>query len=505
MKRYFNRFIGIRKKLIYYFLLTIFLLGGTSLIAYFTALFVTTNTEEIVNDYTYLNTLKNNVSELNLELEKYLISASSDDLLRYYEYYNKLNNIAARIPRKMRFNADAMVHKDIGYMVEALLEETEKAVLSKRSRISSQYTKHFTRSNEISGYIDFYIQEMLNNRLSAGSVRYDSLSKTMGLLFIVNLVLIVSMVCLNLWLAIRSTYKLTHPLTELAHSAEEIAKGNFDIEVTQTHTGDEIDILAGAFIKMAESVRGHIDDLKAQAEMENRLREQEMQNFKMAALVKESELKFLQSQINPHFLFNTLNAASQLAVIEGADRTSEFVQNIADVFRYNLKNLDEHVTLKEELEFVNNYMMILKMRFGDRISYEYAVDVAALQVKIPRITIQPIIENAYIHGLQHLERSGVIRVDVAFEHKTLKIIISDNGSGMTQEQVVGLLENESRETDKKHLSGIGISNVVKRLKLLFQIAETSQVIQIESEMDKGTKVTLMLPLESSYTTRGDEC
>lgn len=497
MQKYFKRFIGIRKKLIYYFLLTIFLLGGTSLIAYFTALFVTTNTEEIVNDYTYLNTLKNNVSELNLELEKYLISASSDDLLRYYEYYNKLNNIAARIPRKMSFNSDIMVHKDIGYMVEALLEETEKAVISKRSRISSQYTKHFTRSNEISGYIDFYIQEMLNNRLSAGSVRYDSLNKTIGMLFVVNLVLIVSMVFISLWMAVRSTYKLTHPLTELSHSAEEIAKGNFNIEVSQTHTGDEIDILAGAFIKMADSVRGHIDDLMAQAEMENRLREQEMQNFKMQALVKESELKFLQSQINPHFLFNTLNAAAQLAVIEDAERTSEFVQNIADVFRYNLKNLDELVSLKEEIEFVKNYMMILKMRFGDRISYESVIEPTTLHMKIPRITIQPIIENAYIHGLQHLERSGVIKVEAYVEERFLKIVIADNGSGMTQAQVARLLQNESRETDKKHLSGIGINNVVKRLKLLFQIVDTSQVIQIESEIDKGTKVTLTLPLRDN--------
>lgn len=497
MQKYFKRFIGIRKKLIYYFLLTIFLLGGTSLIAYFTALFVTTNTEEIVNDYTYLNTLKNNVSELNLELEKYLISASSDDLLRYYEYYNKLNNIAARIPRKMSFNSDIMVHKDIGYMVEALLEETEKAVISKRSRISSQYTKHFTRSNEISGYIDFYIQEMLNNRLSAGSVRYDSLNKTIGMLFVVNLVLIVSMVFISLWMAVRSTYKLTHPLTELSHSAEEIAKGNFNIEVSQTHTGDEIDILAGAFIKMADSVRGHIDDLMAQAEMENRLREQEMQNFKMQALVKESELKFLQSQINPHFLFNTLNAAAQLAVIEDAERTSEFVQNIADVFRYNLKNLDELVSLKEEIEFVKNYMMILKMRFGDRISYESVIEPTTLHMKIPRITIQPIIENAYIHGLQHLERSGVIKVEAYVEERFLKIVIADNGSGMTQAQVARLLQNESRETDKKHLSGIGINNVVKRLKLLFQIVDTSKVIQIESEIDKGTKVTLTLPLRDN--------
>ncbi|WDU82763.1 histidine kinase [Caloramator sp. Dgby_cultured_2] len=89
----------------------------------------------------------------------------------------------------------------------------------------------------------------------------------------------------------------------------------------------------------------------------------------MASLLKEAELKFLQSQINPHFLFNTLNAASQLAMIEGSDKASEFIENIAQLFRYNLKNIDDLVPLRDEIEHVKNYMGILKMRFGNRIEF----------------------------------------------------------------------------------------------------------------------------------------
>ena len=338
MKNYFANFIGIRKKFIIYFLVPIFLLSTVSLISYFTAVFLKSNTEDIITDYVYLNTLKNNVAELNMELEKYLISASSEDLLEYYAHYNSLNNIAAKIPRKPSFNQDEMLHKDIGFMLEDLLEETEKAVISKRGRVSSQYTEHFARSNEIRGYIDSYIIEMLNSRLEEGSKKYDILNQTMRFLFVINLLLIVSMVIVNLIIAIRSSYKVTKPLTELSHNAEEIAKGNFYIQLEQTQTGDEIDVLSGAFIKMMDSVKGHIVDIKNQAEVENKLRDQEIQNFKMKALLKESELKFLQSQINPHFLFNTMNAAAQLAMIEDAEKTSEFIQNIADIFRYNLKN-----------------------------------------------------------------------------------------------------------------------------------------------------------------------
>ena len=266
-------------------------------------------------------------------------------------------------------------------------------------------------------------------------------------------------------------------------------------------TGDEIDILSEAFIKMMDSVKGHIVDIKNQAEVENRLRDQEVQNFKMKALLKESELKFLQSQINPHFLFNTLNAASQLAVIEDAETTSLFIQNIADIFRYNLKSLDELVPLSDELEFVSNYMSILKMRFGERIAYEYNIDKDSLGIKIPRITLQPIIENAYIHGLQNLERNGTIRLETKVENEVLLISIEDDGMGMTKEQVDNLInEDNAQETavenSNKHLSGIGVSNVIKRLKLSFQVEENQKIIDIVSTPDKGTKVILSLPLNN---------
>ena len=342
---------------------------------------------------------------------------------------------------------------------------------------------------------------MLNNRLEEGSKRYDVLNQTMRFLFILNLGLIISVIGVTLIVAIRSSYKLTQPLTDLSHNAEEIAKGNFYIEMEKTHTGDEIDILSEAFIKMMDSVKGHIVDIKNQAEVENRLRDQEVQNFKMKALLKESELKFLQSQINPHFLFNTLNAASQLAVIEDAETTSLFIQNIADIFRYNLKSLDELVPLSDELEFVSNYMSILKMRFGERIAYEYNIDKDSLGIKIPRITLQPIIENAYIHGLQNLERNGTIRLETKVDNEVLLISIEDDGMGMTKEQVDNLINEDNTEetaieNSNKHLSGIGVSNVIKRLKLSFQVEENQKIIDIVSTLGKGTKVILSLPLNN---------
>ncbi len=488
------KFYGIRKKLIMYFLLTILLLGITSIFSYFNARTVLKNTNNIIIDYLYLNNLRNNVNSLMTELEKYLTSASSENLLNYYDNYNKLQAIRGQIPRITEYDYELLALKDVGYMLDELMMETDKAVLAKRGRISSKYISNFQRSNKISEYIKLYNDNLLDSKLKSGSKEYQIINKNMSFIIYLNLIIIIVILIVNLFIAIISTYSLTKPIAQLSHSAEKIAEGDFDIELTQTHTGDEIDILAGAFIKMVKSIRDYIDELKIQAEFEKKLKEQELHNLKMTSLLRESELKFLQSQINPHFLFNTLNAASQLAMIEGADKSSEFMENIAQLFRYNLKNIEELVPLGDEIEYVKNYMQVLKIRFGSRIDFFSDIDEDALSTKIPRITIQPIVENAYIHGLQNLERNGEIHLNVKNDVDSVIIEVIDNGMGMDEDCIQSILwTNSEDEISNKHITGIGINNVLQRFQILFNIIDKQKLINIESKLDYGTKVTLKIP------------
>lgn len=503
MDRGIFTFMGIRKKLIMYFLLTILLLSIISIFSYYNAKVVLRNTNSIITDYAYLNDLNNDVNMLMTELEKYLTSASSEDLLNYYTHYNKLQEISMKIPRNADYNYELLLLKDVGNMIDELVIETDNAVQAKRGRISSKYISHFQRSNEISEYIKLYNNKLLDNKLKTGSEKYENINKSMNFISYLNLLIIIAAVLVNLYIAIVSTYRLTKPITELSHSAEKIAEGDFNIEVNQTHTGDETDVLAGAFIKMVKSIRDYINELKSQAEVEKKLKEQEMQNLKMASLLKEAELKFLQSQINPHFLFNTLNAAAQLAIIEGADKSSEFIENIAHLFRYNLKNIDELTSLGDEIQYVKNYMQILKMRFGSRIEFYTDIDNGALELMIPRIVIQPIVENAFIHGLQNLERNGEIHLNVKLIDESIKIEVIDNGMGMDLSCIDSILcFDESRSVKKKHVTGIGISNVLHRLQILFNIEDFKELISIESEIGNGTKVTLTLPSSNIVSSKG---
>lgn len=497
MNRDVLRFSGIRKKLIIYYLIITVLLGVTSIFSYYNAKLVLTRLNSIVGDYAYLNNLNNNVNVLMTEVEKYLTSKSSENLLNYYTAYNSLQEQTFKISREAVYDNDKLMLKDIGNMIDELLRETDSTVRAKRGRISSEYIAHFTRSNQISEYIKFYINNLLNNKLQEGSERYNAITRSMSVISYMNLLIIVLVVIITLVLTIVFTYRLTKPISELSHSAERISRGDFNVELMEIKTNDEINVLSDAFNKMVVSIKSYINELKLQAEFENRLSEQEMQNLRMKSLLKDAELKSLQSQINPHFLFNTLNAASQLSMMEGADKTSEFIQNIAELFRYNLRKLDEPATLADEIKYVKNYMFILKTRFGNRIEFFTDIDESLLEVRIPCTVIQPIVENSYIHGLQNLERNGEIHLNVRRKEEYILIEIIDNGAGIEEKRIDEILNAGSAgEAVKKHVSGIGLSNVVERLLLFYNLSDASQVIDIESGIDKGTKVTLRIPVYS---------
>lgn len=494
MRHNIFKFYGMRKKLIVYFLVTIVLLSVTSIFSYYNGRTILKNSNDIIEDYIFLNDLKSNLNLMMTELEQYLTTASSENLLNYYNYYNKLKEETAQISTTTEYDFDKLLLKDIKYMLDELMVESDLAIKAKGGRISSKYISHFQRSEQISNYIKLYDNMLLENKLQVGSVKYENINKKMNIISYINVIIIIASIFVNICIALISTYKLMKPIRELSNSAEKIAEGDFDIELNQTHTGDETDILASAFIKMVKSIREYIDELKEHVEIEKKLKEHEVQNLKMQSLLKEAELKFLQSQINPHFLFNTLNAASQLALIEGADNSSEFIENIAQLFRYNLKNIEELVPLREEVEYVNNYMYILKKRFGSRISFYSHIDEEALDVKIPRITIQPIVENAYIHGLQDLEKDGVIELNIKSFPSYLTIEIIDNGKGMDEECIKSIISSEKdKKNIKGHITGIGLKNVLERLQILFNIENKQDLISIKSELGHGTNITLRIP------------
>jgi sensor histidine kinase YesM len=215
------------------------------------------------------------------------------------------------------------------------------------------------------------------------------------------------------------------------------------------------------------------------------------ENLKFKSLLADAEMKALQMQINPHFLFNTLNAGVQLAMLEGAERTSGFLDDIAKIFRYNVKSLNRKVKLREEIDTVRAYGNLFHVRFGDIIRFDYDIDLSLLEIEVPPLIVQPLVENATIHGIGNMEKGGSVKISLEKEQNTVFISVEDNGIGMNEDVRQKILNCYSFENETTgHTTGIGVSNVVQRLRLFFGVED---VIRIETQTGKGTVITLKIP------------
>ena len=277
---------------------------------------------------------------------------------------------------------------------------------------------------------------------------------------------------------------------KLAKSADEVAKGNFEIETLEIRSSDEIGVVTKAFNKMVASIREYIEQIKENMEHERKMQEKEL---RIEATLKEAQLKYLQTQINPHFLFNTLNAGAQLAMMEEAERTYDYIQNTAEFFRYNVREGNTTVKLADEISLIDHYIYILNVRFSGDIKYEKDIDESLTEILMPSMILQPIVENSINHGIKEMEGKGRITLRVYSEDDNVCISVRDNGIGMTQEMIDKVLSGELTEEEKAApvgAHGIGMDNVIKRLRL-FTDREDSVSIKSEGE-GKGTEVIIKL-------------
>ncbi len=218
---------------------------------------------------------------------------------------------------------------------------------------------------------------------------------------------------------------------------------------------------------------------------------------------KEAELKALQSQINPHFLFNTLESINWMARLNNVPEISDTVTDLSTLLEASIGRDDRLIPIEEEFMYIDKYISLLKRRFEDKITLKKEIDPQVLYIKIPRLLIQPLIENAVYHGVENSREKGVIMLNARIQEDLLVLEVIDNGNGISKEDLVKL--NKSLEMDndtyfkslrEKKNKSIGIDNVNRRIKLFYG---EKYGIKIESSVNIFTKVTVSLPLQTFNT------
>lgn len=451
---------------------------------------------------------QSSIEKYNQILQKYLsmnkisqLSSSSVIWLKHYLDEHQQNNSSEYDVIKFQL-LDAKFHlvllenknnanllANYAGMIESQIEAMDLAIRSEKMNYRDEVKMNFDEATNISKYISEETLSLLSTELATHDQFYQSIIEESNNLRKMGFWTMALASCILLLFSYRFAGGITRPILALSLAAKKIAQGNFDSPV-EIVSNDEISFLGRTFNHMRLNIKQSILEIQDNAQLENELQEHKLR-------LKENELRSLQSQINPHFLFNTLNILAKKAYLEGAEETSDLISSVAGLLRYNLKRLDSPVTLRDELRILDEYLIIQKARFMDRVQVRKEVDEECLNIQMPNLTIQPFVENAFIHAIEPSELGGCITIRTYREKDAVIVEIADNGIGIIEERLDSILENSDEGKKKGHSTGIGIGNVVDRLRLFYGVKD---VVQITSSSGAGTCVRLILPFHKGGKT-----
>lgn len=479
------------QKLVIIFLYTSFIILVTHFITYTNMNHALNKLDSVFASNSNLSELEECINATQSSMYHYLNLKSSTALESYYVSIQNLENKLLEYNDQITDSKNLMMESHIKRIAEKYIQKTSEAVQAKRGRNIRKYNESYNEAIELAEYMHAYIASLNSIQFKANSSKYLMLRRSLNSLEGINTIILMGIIGLNAVMLLFISRQVTRPLIKLSRTANEIAKGDFEIDLIEIQTGDEVEVLSKAFNKMIISIREYIEKLRRSMIIESEMKENEL---KMENYLKDAKLKYLQAQINPHFLFNTLNAGMQLAMMEEAEQTSIFIENMAEFFRYSITKMNHENTLEEELKLVDHYIYILNVRFCGEVCYEKEIDEKFMCVKVPSMIIQPIVENIFQYGIRDIEWGGKINLRVYGREQAINIEVQDNGKGMTHEQIDEVLQGKVKVEETNRISnGIGLGNVMGRLRLYYGM---EQVMDIQSEgMNKGTKVILKIPLD----------
>jgi two-component system sensor histidine kinase YesM len=357
--------------------------------------------------------------------------------------------------------------------------------ISSTVKVSGSYEENMAKLDNDIRIITELIQERIAEYLSYETVsmeqvRQDMVASRISLIHaaVITLIVLIAVAIVFATLIMRS---ITRPIRQLCDASEQIGKGHFDTRINIA-ARNELSLLGSSFNHMSEQITVLIEDIRTE----------QIYNRNM-------ELKLLQSQINPHFLYNTLDNIIWLSQADRKEDVASLVMSLSRFFRTTLSGGRDIIPLKEEISHVEAYLQIQQFRYRDILSYRIDLPEELMEVPVIKMTLQPLVENALYHGIKYKREMGEISITARKEGENACICVTDNGIGMKEEDLVHL-RNLVAGTEKPapDNSGFGIVNVAQRLKLNFG---EEYGLTIESVYGEGTTITVhtpgSLPPESS--------
>ena len=420
-----------------------------------------------------INDLSDALEQLQGTVYEYLNTKGTKALENYYRYEQNYRSLIEKLNDKNLENEGKILEKNIRNMSESYLDQTSETVQAKRGRNVERYKTSYEQETQLYEYINSYIYRLNNLSFRKNSANYQILLSSMSILYRMCIIVLIIV------------YVLGFAITVI------LVRNMINVPQLSVVYDDEVGVVTRSFNQMLDSIRKNIAKLKESMEHQVQMKERELL---MENHLKEAQLKYLQAQINPHFLFNSLNAGAQLAMMGDAEQTGVFLEKMADFFRYNVRKMEEDAYLREEIEAVDNYIYILNVRFAGDIHYRKEIDEDIENIRIPSMILQPMVENAVQHGIHDCMETGWIRMSIHRNQDMTEVIVQDNGVGMTREMIDKVMAgNADQDEEDRFSTGIAVRNVIERLRLYYK---QEDLLWIESDgPGTGISVHITLPKE----------
>ena len=323
------------------------------------------------------------------------------------------------------------------------------------------------------------MQDFIVAEIESANETNRSLRNTSIILTAIQIIITVLAIFASINSFITVSRAIQKPISDMEKLSTRVANGDLTARIDIPHV-DELDTLASNLNSMTEQI-----DVLIKKNME------EQKNFQKA------EMKALQAQITPHFLYNTFDTIVWLAEEEHTEEVVKITKAFSDFLRISLSRGHEWITISQELDHIKNYLTIQKIRYADILNYEIDADESLMEYKIIKLVLQPLVENAIYHGIKNKRGRGKLIVRIHYSddsHKAICFTVEDNGAGFTEERL-GQVRNELRTgaQDSEKLNSVyGLYNVNKKLKLYY--GEQTKGIIIESETGKGSRISFTIPI-----------
>jgi len=480
---------SVRRKIIVNCTLVLLIVGSAT---FYTGLASSQLARSVViffRDNLLMEDIRKDLDQTEAGLTGYLTAKSSDALKDYIRYSSRLSEHAMKLNRAIRTDDYLLLQRDLAGTLDTYLEDAEASITAKRGRDVKSYSERFEHAERDAELSRLLITRIEGIFISDSLKAFSGFNASISAVLATNAVLVLAATLMGIALLVAFSYKLTGPLYRLAEAAMAVGRGEYDHELPAPEANDEIATTTAAFSSMQSSIRQAFEELKSKSEVEKRLMEERVHVLDMDHKLKAAELLALQTQINPHFLFNTLSAGMQLALSEDAERTADFLENLAVFIRYVLKPPSRLVQVADEIECVERYIWLLRLRFLDRFRFLVEVDPAAMWIQTPALLLQPLVENAVSHGLRDREEGGVVRVSVRLEGDEAILTVADNGEGASERELEYFLREDTGDEPLQE-GGIGLRNVIRRVTLA---TNGRGRVELASHPGRGMTVRIHLP------------